>query len=152
MKMMHFRIFSKPVFCCDRNDRLRLPIHQNIMAASPYLIVPTVHQVQQPSRPFLLHATNMQHQAHFEPGANISATDNINVLQDTVDLDKPFPISSANRTAPTMMASIRGTFVIPLLDGSVCDIPVYYLPSLADTIVLPQHFTSSGNAGRPYNG
>jgi hypothetical protein len=134
------------------NDSLRLPINDNIMAASLYLIVHMVHRVPQPARPLSLPAPNIQHQAQCDPGANISATNNINVLQDTVDLEKPFPISSANRTAQAMMASIRGTCVLSLLDGSTCDIPMFYCPSLADTIVSPQHFTSSDNAGHWYNG
>jgi hypothetical protein len=134
------------------NDRLRLPIHQNIMAASPYIIVPTVQRVQQPDHPSPLPATNIQHQARYDPGVNIRATNNINVLQDTIDLEKQFPILSADRTAPAMKASIRGTFVLPLSDGSTCDIPMYYLPSLADTTVSPRHFTNSAIRDRQYNG
>jgi hypothetical protein len=134
------------------NDRLRLPIHQIILAASPYIIVPTLHQVQQPARPLLLPPPNKQHQAQCDPGANISATNNINVLQDTVDIEKLFPILSAYHTAPDKMASIHGTFILLLSDGYKCDIPMYYWPSLADTIMSTQHFTSSDNTGRWYNG
>jgi hypothetical protein len=43
-------------------NRLRLPIHQNILAASPYLIVPMVQRVQQPARPLPLPAPDIQHQ------------------------------------------------------------------------------------------
>jgi hypothetical protein len=57
------------------------------------------------------------------------------VLRDTVDLKTPFPISSPDHTAPEMTASILGMFVLPLSDGSTCDIPMYYFTSLADTIV-----------------
>jgi hypothetical protein len=133
------------------NERLCLPINQNIMSASPYLVVHTVHRVQKPARPMSLPAPNIQHQAQCDPGANISATNNINVLRDTVALESQFPISIANHTAPYMMASVCGTFVLPS-DGSTCNIPMYYFPSLADTIVSLQHFTSSTIPDRQYNG
>jgi hypothetical protein len=126
----------------SKNYRLRLPIRQNILETSPYLIVHMVHWVQPPDRPFPLPAPNIQHQAQCDPGANINAPNNINIFQDTIDLEKPFPISSVNRTAPAMMASIRGTCVLPLSDGSTCDIPMYDFP----------YFTSSNNSGRWYNG
>jgi hypothetical protein len=74
---------------------------------------------QHPVHPLPLPAPNIQHQAQCDPGANISATNSINVFQDTVDLEKPFPISSADHIATAMMASIRGTFVIPLSDGII---------------------------------
>jgi hypothetical protein len=51
-----------------------------------------------------------------------------------------------------MTASVRGTFVLQLSDGSTCDIPMYYCPSLSDTIVSPQHFKSSAIHDRRYNG
>jgi hypothetical protein len=121
------------------------------MTASPYRIVHTVHRVQQPARPLTLPAPNIQHQAQYDPGVNISATNNINILQDTFDLEKLFPISSADLTAPAMIATILGTFFLPLLDGFACDIPMYYCPALPDTIAPPQHFTSSDNADRRYN-
>jgi hypothetical protein len=101
-----------------------------------------VHRVHQPSRPLSLPATNIQPQAPCDPGVNTSATNNINVLHDTFDLEHPFPISSADRTAPGMMASIHGNFVLPLSDGSTCDIQMYYFPSLADTIISPQKIAS----------
>jgi hypothetical protein len=82
----------------------------NILAPSPYVIILMVHRVQQPARPLSLPAPNIHHKAQYYPGLNISATKNIHVLQDTTDPDKPFPISSANSTAPAMKASIRGTF------------------------------------------
>jgi hypothetical protein len=107
---------------------------------------------QQHASPLPLPAPNIRHQAQCDPGANISATNNILVLRDTVDLKTPFPISSADRTALTMTASILGMFVLPLSGGSTCDIPMYYCPSLADIIVSPQHFTSSAIADRRYNG
>jgi hypothetical protein len=96
LKMMPFLILSKPVFCGDRNERLCLPINQNILAAAPYIIVYTVHQVHQPALPLPFPDTNIQHQAQYDPGANISATNNISVLQDTVALESPFPILSAD--------------------------------------------------------
>jgi hypothetical protein len=67
-------------------------------------------------------------------------------------LDNLFPISSADQTAPAMTASVRGRFVLPLSDGSTCDIPMYYCPSLADTIMSPQRFTSLAIHDRWYNG
>jgi hypothetical protein len=69
-----------------------------------------VHRIQQPNRPIPLQAPNIQHKAHCDPGANISATNDINVLRDTVALKNLFPISSANRTAPAMTELVRGTF------------------------------------------
>jgi hypothetical protein len=133
------------------NERLRLPINQNILSTSPYLIVPTVHRVNQPAHPLPLPGPNIQQQAQCDQSVNISATNNINVLQDTVALDKPFPISSADRNGPAIMASIRGTFVLLLSDGSTCDVLMYYFPSLADTILSPQHFTSSDIDDLQYN-
>jgi hypothetical protein len=134
------------------NERPLLPVHQNILAASPYVIVHTVRHVQQHSSPLPLPAPNIRHQAKCDSGANISATNYILVLRDMVDLKTPFPISSADRTVPAMTASILGMFVLLLSDGSTCDIPMYYCPSLADTIVSPQHFTSSAIADRRQNG
>jgi hypothetical protein len=125
------------------NEQLRLPIHQNIMAASPYLIVHMLRIIHQPAHPLPPPVPNIQHQVHYDPWANTSAADDINVLLDTVALENPFPISSAVRTGSAMTASIRDTFVLPLSDGFICDIPMYYFPSLADTIMSPQHFTSS---------
>jgi hypothetical protein len=127
-------------------------VDQSILAASPYVIVHTVRHVQQHASPMPLPATNIRHQAQCDPGANISVTSNILVLRDTVDLQTPFPISSAHRTAPAMTALVIGIFFLPLSDGSTCDIPMYYCPSLADTIVSPQHCTSSAIADRRYNG
>jgi hypothetical protein len=127
-------------------------VDQNILAASPYVIVYTVRHVQQHASPMPLPAPNIRHQAQCDPGANISATNNILVLRATVDLQTPFPISSADRTASAMTISVIGMFVLPLSDGSTCDIPMHYCLSLADTIVSPQHFTSSAIADRRYNG
>jgi hypothetical protein len=134
------------------NERPLPPVHHNILAASPYGIVHTVRHVQQHASPLRLPDPNVRHQAQCDPGANIRATNNILVLRDTVHLKTPFPISSADRTAPAMTALILGTFVLPLSIGSTCDIMMYYCPSLADTIVSPQHFMSSAIAARRYNG
>jgi hypothetical protein len=79
-------------------------------------------------------------------------TNDINVLRNTVSLENPVSISSADRTAPEMTVSVHGTFALPLSDGSTCDKLMYYCPSLADTIVSPQHFTSSAIHDRRYNG
>jgi hypothetical protein len=51
-----------------------------------------------------------------------------------------------------MTASILGIFFLALSDESTCYIPMFYCPCLADTIVSPQHFTSSAIAARQYNG
>jgi hypothetical protein len=67
--------------------------------------------------PLPLPSSNIWHQAQCDPGANISSTNNILVLRDTVDLKTPFPISSADRTVPAMKASILGIFVLPILMG-----------------------------------
>jgi hypothetical protein len=37
-----------------------------------------------------------------------------------------------------MTASVRGTFVLPLYDGSTCDIPMYYCPSLSNSTLRVQ--------------
>jgi hypothetical protein len=141
MKMMHFRIFYKPVV--TENEQLHLPVHQNILAASPYLIVHTVGSIHHPARPLSPPSPNIQHQVQCDPCANISVKNDINFLRDTVTLENPFLVSSADQNAPAMTAWVCGTFVLLLSDGYTCDIPMYYFPSLADTIMSPQHFTSS---------
>jgi hypothetical protein len=78
------------------NERLRLPIHQYIQAATPFLVAHTVCSIHQPDRPLPPPAPNIQHQAQFEPGANTSAMDDINVLRNAVALKNMFPISSAD--------------------------------------------------------
>jgi hypothetical protein len=97
---------------------------------------------QKPVCPLTFPAPNKQHQAQCDTGVNISAMHNINGLHNTVDLEHPFLISSADYNVLAMMTLIRGTFVLPLSDGSTCNIPVYYFSSLADTIVSPQKSTS----------
>jgi hypothetical protein len=72
----------------------------------------------------MLPAPNIRHQAQCDPGANISAKNNILVLRDMVDLKTPFLISRADHTAPAMISSILGFFILPLSDGSTCDIPM----------------------------
>jgi hypothetical protein len=134
------------------NERLLLPINQNILAASLYIIAQTVHRVQQPARPLTLPAPNIQHQAQCDPGVNISATNIINILRDTVELEHQFLITSVDRTVPAMTSLVSGTFSLPLSDGSTCDIPMYYCTSLEDTIISPQHFTSPAIQDRRYNG
>jgi hypothetical protein len=122
------------------------------MVLSPYGIVHMGRYVQQHASPLSLPAPNIPHQTQCDPVANISETNNILVLRDTVDLKTPFPISSADCTAPAMTDSVFGMFVLQLSDGSTCDIPMYYCPSLTDIIVSPQHFTSSASADCQYNG
>jgi hypothetical protein len=134
------------------NDWLRLPIHQNILARHLTLWSLRYTGSSSPLVPLILPAPNIQHQAQCDPGVNISTMKDINILRGTVSLENPFPISSANRTAPAMMVSVSGTFVHLLSDGSTCDIPMYYCPSLSDTIVSPQHFKSSAMPDSRYNG
>jgi hypothetical protein len=122
------------------NEQFRLPTNQHILTASPYLVFHTVHRVQQPAHTLVLPVPNIQDRAQCDPGANISAMNNINVLCDTVELDHPFPITSADRTIPAMTASVRDTFFLPLSDGYTCDTPMYYCLSMADAIVSHQHF------------
>jgi hypothetical protein len=86
--------FLSRCYVVTENEWLRLPINQNILAASPYLVVHTIHWVQQPAHPLSLPAPNIQHQAQCYPGANISVMDNINVLQGNVALKSPLPISN----------------------------------------------------------
>jgi hypothetical protein len=69
---------------------------------------------------------------------------------DSVAVNDPLPEELT--TAPEMTALILGMFGLTLSDGLTCDIPMYYCPSLADTIVSPQHFTSSSIADLQYNG
>jgi hypothetical protein len=133
------------------NERLCLPINHNILSASPYLIVRTVHWVKKPAYPLPLPLPNMHHHTKCDPAANICATNNINILCNSVELDHPFLITSADCTVPAMSASICGTFVIQILDGYTCNIPLQICPSLADTIVSTQHFTSPAIQDRHYN-
>jgi hypothetical protein len=115
---------------------------QNLLAASPYLVVHAVHQVQQYATPAPPNPPNILHQAQCDPGANISATNDISVLSNRVKLDNPFPVASADRTSPAMLASVLGTYILRLSDGTTCDIPMYFCPSLSDTIISPQHLTT----------
>jgi hypothetical protein len=134
------------------NEWLRLPLNQNILAVSPYLIIHDVHRVQQPTHLLALPAPNIQQQVLCDPGANIIATNNINVLRDTVELEHLFPITSADHTMSAMTALVRGTFAIRISNGSTCNIPMYYSASLSDTIVSLQHFTSPVIQDLRYNG
>jgi hypothetical protein len=61
-------------------------------------------------------------------------------------------IASADRTRPAMLASVLGTYVLRLSDGTTCDIPMYLCPSLSDTIISPQHFTRTDTINRLFNG
>jgi hypothetical protein len=106
------------------NRRLHLPINQKILTASPYLVVHTVHRVQQPARPLMLSEPNIQHQTQCDPGVNTSAMNSINVLGNILELKHPFPITIADHTVPDMTSSVCGTFVLHFLDGSTCDINV----------------------------
>jgi hypothetical protein len=51
-----------------------------------------------------------------------------------------------------MTATIKGTFVLPISDGTTCNILLYYCASLKDTIVSPQHFTSPAITDHLFNG
>jgi hypothetical protein len=122
------------------------------MAASPYLVVHMAHSIQNSDHPLPPPAPTIQQQAQCDPCANTSATNDINVLRVTIALENPFNISSADLTAPAMTASVCGTFILPLSDGSTCDVLMYYCPSLADTILSLHHFTSSAIHDCRYNG
>jgi hypothetical protein len=65
------------------NERPLLPVQHNIMAASPYGIVHTDRHVQQHAGPLPLPAPNIRHQVQYDPGANISAANNVLVLRGT---------------------------------------------------------------------
>jgi hypothetical protein len=99
-------------------------IAQNILAASPYFVVHTVHRAHQTARPLPFPAPNIQHQSQCDPGANDRSENNINVLYNIVDLEHPFPILSADHIAPEMTALIHDTFLLPLLDESTCHVPL----------------------------
>jgi hypothetical protein len=111
-----------------------------------------VHQVQQYATPAPPEPLNILHQEKCDPGANISATNDITVLSNRVKLDIPFPVASADRTIPAMLAFVRGTYVLRLSDGTTCDIPMYVCPSLSDTIISPQPFTTMDASNRLFNG
>jgi hypothetical protein len=134
------------------NDRLPGSLTQTLLAASPYLVVHAVHQVQQYATPAPPNPPNILHQAQCNHGANISATNDISVLSNRVKLDNPFPVASADRTSPAMLASVLGTYILRLSDGTTCDIPIYFCPSISDTIISPQHFTTMDASHQLFNG
>jgi hypothetical protein len=76
----------------------------------------------------------------------------ITVLSNRVKLDNPFPVASADRTSPALLVSVLGTYILRLSDGTTCDIPMYFCPSLSDTIISPQHFTTMDASNRLFNG
>jgi hypothetical protein len=86
--------------------------------ASPYLVVHAVYQVQQYATPAPPHPPNIIHQAQCDPAANISATSDITILINRVQLAHPFLVASADRTSPAMLASSLGTYVLRLSDGT----------------------------------
>jgi hypothetical protein len=51
-----------------------------------------------------------------------------------------------------MLASVVGMYILRLSDGTTCDIPMYFCPSLSDTIISPQHFTTMDASNRLFNG
>jgi hypothetical protein len=111
-----------------------------------------VHQVQQYATPAPPHPPNILHQAQCDHRSNISATNDITVRSNLVQLGNPFPVASADRTSPAMLASVLGTYVLQLSDGTTCDVPMYLCPSLSDTIILPRHFMAKDTANRLFNG
>jgi hypothetical protein len=98
--------------------------------ASSYLVVHAVHQAQQYTTLAVPHPLNILHQAQCDPGANISATNDITVLSNRVQMANPFPVASTDRIIPAMLVSVLGTYVLQLLDGTTCDFPMYVCPSL----------------------
>jgi hypothetical protein len=134
------------------NERLPGSLAQTLLAASPYLVVHAVHQVQQYATPAPPNPTNILHQAQCDPGANISVTNDISVLSTRVKLDNPFPFARADRTIPAMLAYVLGTYILRLSDGTTCNITMYFCPSLSDTIISPQHFTTMDASHQLFNG
>jgi hypothetical protein len=151
MRMKLFWIFTRPVSFVKGNERLPGSLAQTLLAASPYLVVHAVNQVQQYATPAPPDPLSILHQAQCDPGANISATNNITVLSNRVNLDNLFPVASADRTSPAMLASVLGTYILRLSYGTTCDIPMYFCPSLSDTIISPQHFTTMDASSRVFN-
>jgi hypothetical protein len=94
----------------------------------------------------------MLYQAQCDPIANISAMNDITVLINRVQLANTFPVAIADCTSPAMLASVLSTYVLRLSDGTTCDIIMYLCPSLSDTIISPQHFTTTDTANRLFNG
>jgi hypothetical protein len=111
-----------------------------------------MHQVQQYATRDPPHPPSILHQAQCDPGANISAMNEINVFSNRVQLDNTFPVASTDHTIPAPLASVHGTYVLRLSDGTTCDIPMYLCPSLSDTIISPQHFTTTDTTNRHFNG
>jgi hypothetical protein len=67
----------------------------------------------------------------------------------TVTLEHPFPISSADRKSMPMTANIKGSFFIPLSDDTAC---MDYCALLTYIIVLPYHFTIPVITDHLFNG
>jgi hypothetical protein len=129
-----------------------LYLAQTLLKASPYLVVYAVHQFQQYATPAPPDPLNKLQQAQCGPGANISSMNDITVLINWAQLANQFPIASADRTSPAMLASVLGKYVLQLFDGTTCDIPMYLCLSLSDTIISPQHFTMTDTPNRLLNG
>jgi hypothetical protein len=134
--------FYKPV--------LSVPL-ANILAASPY-IPPGASCAESPQfAPTPCAEYTAPYQAQCDPVANISVTNEVAILSNTVTLEHPFPISSDDCKSMPMTATIKGTFVLQLSDGTMYKIPMYYYASPTDTIVLPHHFTSPAITDRHFN-
>jgi hypothetical protein len=99
-----------------------------LLVASPYLGVHAMHQVQHYATPAPPHPRNILHQAQCDPGANISAMNDITFLRNRVQLDNPLSVTSMDCTSPAMLASVFGTYVLRLLDGTACNIPCNCAP------------------------
>jgi hypothetical protein len=105
----------------SENDQLHIPL-ANILAASPYIEVQAMHHVHNLDNLLPPPVSNILHLAQCDPGANIIATHYVDLLSDTVTLEHPFPISSSDRKNRPMAATIKGTFVLLLSDGTSCKI------------------------------
>jgi hypothetical protein len=83
-----------------------------------------MHHVQNLHNLLTPPAPNTLHQAQCDPGANISATHEVALFYNTATLEHPFLISSADRKIMPTTATIKGTFVLPLSDGTTCNDPM----------------------------
>jgi hypothetical protein len=67
-------------------------------------------------------------------------------------LEHPFPITSAHYIGMQMTATMKCNFVLPLSDGTTCNLPLCYGASLTYMSVSPHHFTSPVITDHIFNG
>jgi hypothetical protein len=83
-----------------------------------------VYQVQHYATPAPPNPPNILQQAQCDPSANISATSDITVLSNRVQLANQFPVASADHTSPVMLDTVIGTYDLQLSD--LCGTPVVW--------------------------